>query len=188
MEPYVQHDGLEKDPLKNIVDAAGVMFARYGTRSVSVDDITRQIGISKKTFYKYFEDKERLVQFICERKLQELKMNILATQRTGNTLEEASAIFDVVNGFSCKFSRLFFRDIEIRHPQIHALFLKARKYIVERVMTVNIKQGISSGVYRREIDPKVVARLWFDVCVLAYTEGYAVEQVKAQFIHGMERE
>lgn len=187
MGPYVHHNGLEKDPLKNIVDTASVMFARYGTRSVSVDDITRQIGISKKTFYKYFEDKERLVQFICERKLLELKENMLATQRKGNTLEEAAAIFDVLNGFSCKFSRLFFRDIEIRHPQIHALFLKARKYIVERIMTVNIRQGISTGVYRQGIDPKVVARLWFDVCVLMYKEGYAVEQVKAQFIHGMEK-
>ncbi len=47
--------------VNNIIKTAGEMFFRLGIRSVSIDDICRELGMSKKTFYVYFESKDALV-------------------------------------------------------------------------------------------------------------------------------
>ena len=45
----------------HIIKTAGEMFFRLGIRSVSIDDICHELGMSKKTFYVYFESKDELV-------------------------------------------------------------------------------------------------------------------------------
>ena len=52
---------MENDQRENIIKTAGEMFFRLGIRSVSIDDICRELGMSKKTFYVYFESKDELV-------------------------------------------------------------------------------------------------------------------------------
>ena len=52
---------MSEDQKCNIIKKAGEMFFRLGIRSVSIDDICRELGISKKTFYVYFESKDELV-------------------------------------------------------------------------------------------------------------------------------
>ena len=52
---------MSNDQKCNIIKKAGEMFFRLGIRSVSIDDICRELGISKKTFYVYFESKDELV-------------------------------------------------------------------------------------------------------------------------------
>ena len=52
---------MSDDQKCNIIKKAGEMFFRLGIRSVSIDDICRELGISKKTFYVYFESKDELV-------------------------------------------------------------------------------------------------------------------------------
>lgn len=61
--------GTMTDQRVNIVKIAGDMFFRLGVRSVSIDDICREMGISKKTFYVYFESKDELVAQILQANL-----------------------------------------------------------------------------------------------------------------------
>ena len=53
---------MSEDQRKHIIKTAGEMFFRLGIRSVSVDDICRELGMSKKTFYVYFESKDALIE------------------------------------------------------------------------------------------------------------------------------
>jgi len=53
---------MSQDQKKNIIKTAGEMFFRLGIRSVSIDDICREIGMSKKTFYVYFASKDELIE------------------------------------------------------------------------------------------------------------------------------
>jgi len=50
------------DQRNHIIKTAGELFFRLGIRSVSIDDICRELGISKKTFYVYFESKDELIE------------------------------------------------------------------------------------------------------------------------------
>jgi len=53
---------MSQDQKKNIIKTAGEMFFRLGIRSVSIDDICRELGMSKKTFYVYFASKDELIE------------------------------------------------------------------------------------------------------------------------------
>ena len=58
-----------KTESSKIIKTAGEMFFRLGIRSVSIDDICRELGISKKTFYVYFASKEELVEQLLQANL-----------------------------------------------------------------------------------------------------------------------
>ena len=60
---------LSQDQKRNIIKTAGELFFRLGIRSVSIDDICREIGMSKKTFYVYFESKDALVEQLLQANL-----------------------------------------------------------------------------------------------------------------------
>ena len=51
---------------QRIIDTAESMFFRFGIRSVTMDDIAKELGISKKTIYHYFADKDNLVEKVTE--------------------------------------------------------------------------------------------------------------------------
>ena len=53
---------LSQDQKQHIIKTAGEMFFRLGIRSVSIDDICREMGMSKKTFYVYFASKDELIE------------------------------------------------------------------------------------------------------------------------------
>ena len=53
---------MSQDQKRNIIKTAGEMFFRLGIRSVSIDDICRELGMSKKTFYVYFASKDELIE------------------------------------------------------------------------------------------------------------------------------
>ena len=53
---------MAEDQKCNIIKTAGNLFFRLGIRSVSIDDICRELGMSKKTFYVYFESKDALIE------------------------------------------------------------------------------------------------------------------------------
>ena len=70
---------MSNDQRAHIVKTAGEMFFRLGIRSVSIDDICRELGMSKKTFYVYFESKDELISQLLQanidfmaRKMQDL--------------------------------------------------------------------------------------------------------------------
>lgn len=60
---------MSQDQKRNIIKTAGELFFRLGIRSVSIDDICRELGISKKTFYVYFESKDELIEQLLQANL-----------------------------------------------------------------------------------------------------------------------
>ncbi len=60
---------MSSDQRVQIIKTAGEMFFRLGIRSVSIDDICRELGMSKKTFYVYFESKDELIEQLLQANL-----------------------------------------------------------------------------------------------------------------------
>lgn len=170
---------------ENILRAAGQLFSRYGIRGVSLDDISRALGISKKTFYKYFHDKEVLVKVICDRKSADLMAALQKAGTQKDAFTEASEIFDILLNFIAGFSAHFFRDIEMRYPRQYQSFVLLKKNIIEYTLSGNIQKGISTGEYKNSIDPPTIAGVWFELVVLCCNQGYRADQVRQHFLDGL---
>src|SRR4051812_4431565 len=70
---------IEVNTKDRIRQKAKELFMRYGIRSVSMDDIATQLGISKKTIYQYFTDKDELVDGVVDEDVQNMQMECIET-------------------------------------------------------------------------------------------------------------
>ncbi len=150
-----------KDELKEIIIRhAADKMREAGIRSVSVDDICRDLGISKKTFYVHFETKEVLVDELLRRREQIMRADIVKKTK-GKTLTDL-----VLN-----LLRILKDLKDVR--QMPALVYDLKKYYPKqlddhlcRLKTINceltqhyLKQGVEEGFLRSDIDIESAARV-----------------------------
>ncbi|WP_199120342.1 TetR/AcrR family transcriptional regulator [Pedobacter sp. ASV28] len=169
----------------SIIIAGEQLFLRYGIRSVSINDISSSLGISKHLFYTYFPDKSALLNEVCKRKIDEAFLKLKRNQHMGSALQEAEFLFEEISNFNSYFSALFFRDLELKYPYIYQLFADFKIHLIEEVFALNIQQGIIQGVYRSDTQVVMMSRLWFDLITYAYQYGYPLSIVKQHFIRGL---
>ena len=72
------------DQMVNIVRTAGELFFRLGIRSVSIDDICRELGMSKKTFYVFFESKDALIEQMLQANIDYIGSKLKALSEQGD--------------------------------------------------------------------------------------------------------
>ncbi|PHI18255.1 hypothetical protein CEQ90_18900 [Lewinellaceae bacterium SD302] len=146
---------------QDIIAVAEQLYMRYGIKSVSMDDVARELGISKKTLYKYVANKHELV----ERTMQcngEKDMAVLER----SAAESSDAIDEYLRNSRYfisemrKISPSVFYDLKKYYPKIwdQQMVLHA-EYFVED-LSRNIERGIREGLYRDDINPKVIARIY----------------------------
>ncbi|GAB4399343.1 MAG: TetR/AcrR family transcriptional regulator [Microscillaceae bacterium] len=152
----------EKEEVKEkILDQAREHFRRYGIRSVSMDDIAKELGMSKKTIYQHFKDKDDLVcQFIArqmEMEYQDLKA----------LAENAQDAIDAVLKMSGYFKELYSNvnpaliyDLEKYHPNARQVEKHYEETFFRQMMVENLRKGMADGFYRAEIDPEFVSIMW----------------------------
>jgi TetR/AcrR family transcriptional regulator, cholesterol catabolism regulator len=141
-----------------ILQGAEALFMRYGFKSITMDDISRELGISKKTLYQYFTDKNDLVNQTVENHLDAEKETCIQLTKT----EKDPIAFMLAISES-------FAD-EAKHINTAVLF-DLRKYFKEAWDKIdayskefiygqvlqNLEQGKAKGYYRKEMNERVIA-------------------------------
>lgn len=77
----------------NIIQQVSALYQKYGIKSVTMDDVARHLGISKKTLYEFFTDKEDLVSHVLSYEMDQLIENV--SKRTANSLNAIEELFEV---------------------------------------------------------------------------------------------
>ncbi|MBN1115693.1 MAG: TetR/AcrR family transcriptional regulator [Bacteroidales bacterium] len=143
-----------------IISQTGDLFKKYGIKSITMDDISRAMGVSKKTIYQHIPDKTELVQLVVEQELNQLKDKLnKAKDSSDDPIHQFVQYTKVMNEFSHDYSYVIEYDLNKYYPQIFS-FIK-EKYIVLLIDTVveNIIFGKKTGVYRKDIDEKIFAKI-----------------------------
>lgn len=150
-----------------IIKKAGEMFLKYGLRSVSIDDICNDLHISKRTFYRYFKQKEELVEKMLVRvveKHRKVKMEY----------GEGETVVDYINSNFKKFTErsaiaekhmVFFYDLEKYYPVTAGNFARQMKETDRQQVKAVLERGIEEGVFEKEMDVEAMTTL--------LTEGFA---------------
>jgi AcrR family transcriptional regulator len=148
---------------KKIIQAALALFVRRGYHGTSINDITRQVGLTKGALYSHFSSKgELLLRIIDEFKSQFLDgMISYIKQSHGSALEKLHAIISFNSRFAlenqdlCVF--LTFLTNELKVDVEFEPSLKKIYNTYQLFLTRLIKQGIQEGLFREEIDPGMAA-------------------------------
>jgi AcrR family transcriptional regulator len=148
----------EHSTKEKILAGVETLFMKYGIRSVSMDDIARHLGISKKTLYQHFADKDELVmhmsQLHLDRDLQEYS-HIASTSK--NAVEELNRISHCLKrDFEDMNPSLLF-DLQKYHPRAWGLWQDFKEKFIKESVVRNIRQGQQEGYFRAEINPEIIA-------------------------------
>jgi AcrR family transcriptional regulator len=150
-------------------------FRKFGIRRVTMDEIARDLRISKKTLYRHFPDKESLVR-ACTDRIAGTVIPIVseALGRDGPPMER---IVQAWRGFAMipqLLSAELVADIQADYPHLWKEIDARRHEVIGRFEKL-IGDGVRSGDIRPEVHPKVVMRL-----ILAVVEQVMVPDVLAR--------
>ncbi len=155
----------------SILAKAFEMFKRYGIRSVTMDDIARELGISKKTLYQSVENKADLLEQIFRMHMREERAAMEEIRKaTSDAVEEMLGIgryvVEKVSGIS---PNMIYDLQKYYQPQWRQMKAEMQEHVYS-VIIDNLQRGIEQGLYRRELSPTIVARLYVGKSLLATEE------------------
>lgn len=140
--------------LKNV----GKLYLRFGIRGVTMDDIAREFGISKKTLYQYFTDKKELVGEVIEyyKKFPVFNLN---EKDSGNAIDRIFAIREHVNQVIKYFNNNLEKDLKKTYPDLYKVVHRFKRHKIYHEILVNMEDGTRDGLYRESISPDLVAKI-----------------------------
>jgi TetR/AcrR family transcriptional regulator, cholesterol catabolism regulator len=142
-----------------ILQQADTMFLRYGLRSVTMDDIAKELGISKKTIYLYFADKDMLVDKVTEYMLNEEKNKADQIYKIAkNPIEEMFLSTKMMKEMLQNINAVLFYDMQKYYPESWKKYIAFKIHFLE-IIKRNLKEGISLKLYRPEINIEILAKL-----------------------------
>jgi TetR/AcrR family transcriptional regulator, cholesterol catabolism regulator len=164
---------ITNDTAIRIFQQAHLLFMQYGLKSVSMDDIASKMGISKKTIYQFYADKEALVaevvkQITSNNQLQcdnDISNSENAIHEIILAMEQMSKLFETMNP-----SILF--DLQKYYPQAFKFFQAHKNDYVFGKIKQNINRGINEGLYRDDLNIEIVSRYRVESIVIAFNPEF----------------
>jgi AcrR family transcriptional regulator len=145
---------------EKILEKVSVLYRKYGIKSVTMDDVARELGISKKTLYQYVSDKTELVEKVVEH-TRHCNFSSMKDMKTinGNAIEQLIEVSQMVNSLMKNHSPSYEYDLKKYYPEIFRNLMSARREVMYESMLANIRQGKKEGVYREELDEVIISKL-----------------------------
>lgn len=137
------------------------LFNRYGIRSVTMDDISRELGMSKKTLYEIVANKEELIEMIVDFEIaKRVEMFECIRKENLNAIDELLEINIKVKSMMKSYNPAIEFDLKKYYP---VLFNKVRETKYKNMFDVissNMKKGISEKLYRDEVNVEIISNLY----------------------------
>ncbi|MEP7109574.1 MAG: TetR/AcrR family transcriptional regulator [Ferruginibacter sp.] len=149
------------------------LFMQYGLRSVSMDDIANSLGISKKTIYQFYADKDELVDAVVEGEFKRNE-NICEYDRSNsrNAVHEIFMAIDmIVEMFSSMNPALIF-DMQKYYPKAFLKFHKYKNDYLFNVTRDNILRGIKEELYRAGINVDIISRFRVESMMMSFNPEF----------------
>ncbi|MGB8194819.1 MAG: TetR/AcrR family transcriptional regulator, partial [Chitinophagaceae bacterium] len=163
----------DKDTRERISRKAHDLIMKYGIRSVSMDDIANALGISKKTIYQYYSDKDELVDAIVEGILCENEGQC-KQYRTGasNAVDEVWSTKQMMRDMFTNMNPSVLYDMQKYHPKAFSRFLKHKNDFLYMLIKTNIEKGIAEELYRPDLNVEIMTRFRVESMLMAFNPDF----------------
>jgi len=149
----------DTDTKQRIQKAANDLVMQYGIRSVSMDDIAANLGMSKKTIYQYFKDKDELVEAVVDDVIEENQYECNADRdKADNAVHEIFLVMDMMAEMFKTMNPSILFDMQKYHPAAFRKFMKHKNEFLFNVCTQNLERGVKEELYRSEIAVDILCR------------------------------
>lgn len=146
---------------KDIMDCALGMFSKYGIRSVTMDDVAKELGMSKKTLYKYFENKADLVHKSIRARFEEIQKSLIEIHlNAANAIDELIEVDEVVGKVMRNQNPSLRFQLQKYYPETFREVFEGRHDMLSAMVQENIESGKRDGLYRKEASTEVISFLY----------------------------
>jgi AcrR family transcriptional regulator len=176
---------------QEIIIAAFKQFKLLGFKSVTMDDIVRKIGISKKTLYELFKDKDELVLECIKFMLNDNQAQTdKALKNSINAIDQAINILIIMEKMIRGMNPVCYLDLQRFYPSAAKYLNDHKDSFMFQCISDNLKQGIQEGFYREDIDIEIISRFRMESALIVFQhdlfpqETYDIVKVNTQiFAH-----
>ena len=138
------------------------LFLTLGFKSVTMDDIAAEMGISKKTIYQHYSNKDQLVEASTMHLFETISCGIdQICALENNPVEELFLIKDFVMKNLKNESASPIYQLQKYYPKIHKTLMMRQFAKMGDCVIVNLEKGIAQGFFRKEMNTSLIARFYF---------------------------
>ncbi|MCB0708912.1 MAG: TetR/AcrR family transcriptional regulator [Chitinophagaceae bacterium] len=161
------------DTKQRIKQAATELVMQYGIRSVSMDDIATNLGISKKTIYLYFKDKDELVDEIVDDIIVNNRYECNADRgRAENAIHEIFLVMDMMAEMFTAMNPGILFDMQKYHPATYRKFLKHKNEFLYNVCRENLERGKQEELYRPDLAVDILCRYRVETMFIPFNPDF----------------
>lgn len=184
------------ETLEKILSASADLFRQYGVKTITMDDIARRAGISKKTLYQHFANKsEVILESVSWYKNQITAQCQQTIDTSGNPVEALVRTSMFMENTYCNINPHTLMELQRFFPDAYQLFRTKMLEEDVEMIKANLQQGIDEGYYRAAINPDIMARYRLEISLLIFqpnlmvSDRYDLLRVSAEllehFIYGL---
>ncbi len=148
------------EEFKFITEKVSELYQQYGIKSVTMDDVARELGMSKKTLYKYFSNKDDLVGQFVDHLVNERRCNVnTILNKDLNAIEELFEVNEHVIQMLKNYNPSTEYDLKKYYPQHYEKVRKLRRNNMYQAVIDNIRKGKREGLFRNNLNEDIIARV-----------------------------
>ena len=174
---------------ERIIEGGEELFLKAGIKSVTMDDIAKHLGMSKKTIYQFFKDKNELVIALVKKKLKQDEDQICSIiDQSDNVIEEMINMMKCSEDMFARINPIVIHDMQKYHPDAWKHFQNFKADVLIHKLEELLTKGMEQGYIRPEINAKILARMrvtqvemGFDTRIFPVSE-FSTWKVQYQFL------
>jgi AcrR family transcriptional regulator len=146
----------------SLIEGCYKIFTEHGIKNISMDDLSRMMGISKKTLYQFVENKVDLlkkislyIQETIRTRMEELKKTDL------NAIDILLEMSKIASSKHLRINPMITFEFRKYYPQVFEDYICVKKELIIENIKKNIDQGIKEGLYRQDLNKDIIAHLYF---------------------------
>ena len=167
---------------ERILKTAEELFLKFGIRSVTMDEIAFELGISKKTIYLHFEDKDAIVHEVAIIRMnaeQDICEQIY--EQSENPIHEVVREIEMMKTHVVTLNPVVVYDLKKYYPKTWALFQQHKQTIFLDITRRNLREGVNQGLYRPEVNIEILSRLRMEEIDFAFDQSVFPNEKFNQF-------
>lgn len=181
---------------ERIIAGSEELFKRHGVRSVTMDDIAKHLGVSKKTIYQFFENKETLVNAVFETYL--VKEEAIVNEISANAQDPVDEILKLSDHLKMSFQNVnpnLLFEIEKYFPAAWKTFQDHKNCCLIQTVKSSLTNGVEKGYFRKDMNLDLIAVMRMELVQLGFNpyifppDKFNMFEVQVQlldhFLHGI---
>ena len=140
-----------------------------GVKHVTMDDLATQLGISKKTIYQYYKDKDALVSSVVENELANHALICnQSMQAADNAVHEIFLLMTVIQEMFNRMNPLALFEIEKYYPLAFEKIKNHKDDFIFSMISKNLEKGIAEGLYRKDVDVTILSKYRLETSLIPF--------------------